>query len=1127
MLSSLLIALLPALQDPTPVQPAPASDPPGPPTATAPLKAPLKVPLKVQAEQAVVTTFASLLTEGPLRAESWLVIDAVDGRGRRPVRPDAVFAAHLLDPNAPRPQSGQALTGERGEQTWSASEVAENGGPVDSGGYAYGRVVAPTFGVYMAKLTGAWQLYVNGRPHTGDAYRYGFPGVPVDLLEGPNDVHVTGGRGSFGLTFEPAEHAIFPGAFDMTVPDLVAGEEQAEVLVGLPLFSCSTEWLPGVAISVSPSSAFEPDFFRPLATALAPLTVANVPLTLRLREGVVPVVGENLSLELFVTWEGAERPLLVRRDLRVVERTAPRLVTFRSAIDDSIQEYGLREPLESSRSSAGLVVSLHGASVATRNQINAYSSKPDHAILTPTNRRPYGFDWQDWGREDVYECIEHYGAHDTTRRYLTGHSMGGHGTWHVAANDPDYWAAIAPSAGWQSFDTYGSRPEGALRDLWHTADSASRTIDKIAALAELPTFILHGDADSTVPVSEAREMERLLREAGAENLSVHYEPGAGHWWDGDRARGADCVDWPGIWELFETVRREPGMERGPSALAHSFKRAYSNGFVLVVGTAGDAAMDEALLDQARYDALSWSYRARGRAPLVTDEEFLEHPELFEGRNWLLYGNRVNNLAWQQALAGTQAPANWVTGSSSEDTAMGLTAEVFERPGKSELQVSLWRSASVRAARLHSTLAHFVSGAGVPSHFQIDSDVLREGDDGVVSAGWRGADGQIGSNPLAFSEDVQPRRHLPPNGDGIRGYGAALAAMPSADGVARVAVGSPWAGAGGFIECYAFPDEDPLWVAEGVPDETLGRFIVAVEDQDEDGVPDLYTRGDVRRQRWGASASARHGLLLSGATGERLSVTDYPGWALLEDTLGAPVVQKTEHPERVVLGYVPGGTGAVAPNLTGVLSVLRRLSDAESTLPRPLAYPAGFRVPETMGPGPDEGGEIYQVRFLPGVLVPGRSEATGVFMVNGAEDLHSRVWFIDPVTGAVVWSSRQQYGQSPPKAGTPAESATAWTDGERHVVALGSGSLGNSVGIYDLRDGELSVLNVYGDWEWDGDDFGAAVAFLPALPSDASPVPRLLVSSPQTPGGYKGDESSLFVLEWTGEKWKLRTWATRS
>ena len=33
--------------------------------------------------------------------------------------------------------------------------------------------------------------------------------------------------------------------------------------------------------------------------------------------------------------------------------------------------------------------------------------------------------------------------------------MGGHGTWHVGVTFPDRFAAIAPSAGWVSFWSYG------------------------------------------------------------------------------------------------------------------------------------------------------------------------------------------------------------------------------------------------------------------------------------------------------------------------------------------------------------------------------------------------------------------------------------------------------------------------------------------------------------------------------------------------------------------------------------------------------------------------------------------------------------------------------------------------
>ncbi len=690
-----------------------------------------------------------------LRPTQWLVIDSIDERGRRPVRPDAVFAAHLLDPASPPPQVGQELTGESGTAQWHAAPAGEAGGPIEGGAYAFCALIAPHDGVYLARLSGAWQLYVNGRPHLGDAYRYGFAGVPVELHAGANQIYVTGARGAFDLEFTPATDPVLVCIEDMTLPDVVARARPADgsiergsngkLLVGLPMFSCSAQPLSGLAVSVGPNGAFEPGFFRPLESVVQPLAPVSVTLELECQADLDPAPGERLPLELFVSWSGSTRPLIVRTELQVKQREAPRLVTFRSAIDDSVQEYGLREALESPRDAAGLVVSLHGASVEARNQIEAYSSKAQLGIVAPTNRRPYGFDWQDWGRMDVYEVIEHYGAHDARRRYLTGHSMGGHGTWHLAANDPGLWSAIAPSAGWQSFDTYGSRPQGALREVWHAADAASRTIDHIDALAQLPIFLLHGADDETVPAQEAHDMERLLRAASAELLEVHYEPGVGHWWDGERAPGADCVDWPGIWDLFERAPRtaRPQLRTlgadAPEPLRNSFKRAFSNRFVLVVGTAGDAALDEALLDQARFDAQGWWYRANGSAPLLTDEFVASHPESLRDRNWVLYGDARSNLAWEQLSAGSLIARARDEGALES----ALVLDVFEQAGR---QIGCFRSEDTSGARLHSTLAHFVSGAGFPDHLALSARVLIEGDGGVVSAGWRSEGGELRSAP---------------------------------------------------------------------------------------------------------------------------------------------------------------------------------------------------------------------------------------------------------------------------------------------------------------------------------------------------------------------------------------------
>ena len=72
-------------------------------------------------------------------------------------------------------------------------------------------------------------------------------------------------------------------------------------------------------------------------------------------------------------------------------------------------------------------------------QAEAYAPKPGLHIVAPTNRRPYGFDWEDWGRLDAIEVLDlaqrDFGT-DPRRTYLTGHSMGGHGTWHLGVTFP-------------------------------------------------------------------------------------------------------------------------------------------------------------------------------------------------------------------------------------------------------------------------------------------------------------------------------------------------------------------------------------------------------------------------------------------------------------------------------------------------------------------------------------------------------------------------------------------------------------------------------------------------------------------------------------------------------------------
>jgi len=189
-------------------------------------------------------------------------------------------------------------------------------------------------------------------------------------------------------------------------------------------------------------------------------------------------------------------------------------------------------------------------------QADAYEAKSWGDIVAPTNRRPYGFDWEDWGRLDAMEVLRHAREElhsDPARLYLTGHSMGGHGTWSIGATFPGQFAAIGASAGWISFQSYaGARPPSnptPVEAMLARAASPSDTLALERNYAQEGVYILHGSADDNMPVTEARTMRQRLA-LFHQDFRYHEQPGAGHWWDVSDEPGTDCVDWAPMFDFF-------------------------------------------------------------------------------------------------------------------------------------------------------------------------------------------------------------------------------------------------------------------------------------------------------------------------------------------------------------------------------------------------------------------------------------------------------------------------------------------------------------------------------------------------------------------------------------------------
>jgi hypothetical protein len=340
-----------------------------------------------------------------LAPEGWLVLPAVDDRGRRPFRPDAVFARYLLDAASPPPCEGESLTGETGEEaTWEWREAGGGGSPGGGIAWAWATLESPTEQVLLADLQGASTLFVNGMGFVGDVYRFGFRGVPVALKKGENTVVVTGIRGAFRFAFhEPEGEALLAG-WDRTLPDLVPGEDDIGPL-GLLVVN-ATNQPAALRLDVAADPVFEPA--RQALRVLQPLEVAKVAVPQVVRPGASPPEGVGSLVRPATLRRGEQVADRARIDLRIVEAHAPRRRTILSRIDGTTQFYGVLRPSEGGDeefAETSLVLSLHGAGVDALGQVASYSAKPDFWHVAPTNRRPFGFDWQDWGRMDAYDVL--------------------------------------------------------------------------------------------------------------------------------------------------------------------------------------------------------------------------------------------------------------------------------------------------------------------------------------------------------------------------------------------------------------------------------------------------------------------------------------------------------------------------------------------------------------------------------------------------------------------------------------------------------------------------------------------------------------------------------------------------
>ena len=442
---------------------------------------------------------------------------------------------------------------------WSNAEFDENGSLTNSASAI--QYVATLFEVdeptsIVVQADRAYRLWLDGRRRPGDIY--GGVGVRLAYHVEPGEhwivVQSEGRRGAPTVRAWTTPDPVTFATSDQTMPDLVAGSDDVQYL-GIAGLVTGGEPLSPVRFRVVGDGTFEETVLT--TPGLGPGATTQWPFELRPTDAWPDV--ETVEVTVQVEAPQLENSIRTTLEVPIVQPGTTWRRTRYSGVDNSVQYAGIVPPSgEEPADGWGMVLSLHGASVQGIGQARSYSQKEWAYVVAPTNRRPFGFDWEVWGRLDALEALEdakdRFG-HDPTRVHVTGHSMGGHGTWQLGSLFPTLFATVGPSAGWNSFYSYTGEtvPGGVFARSQASSVSSNYGTTNLVNRA---VYVIHGDADDNVPVREARDWVALL-DPIVDDLEYHEQPGAGHWWDGDASPGADCVDWPPLFDTMEDRRLDP------------------------------------------------------------------------------------------------------------------------------------------------------------------------------------------------------------------------------------------------------------------------------------------------------------------------------------------------------------------------------------------------------------------------------------------------------------------------------------------------------------------------------------------------------------------------------------------
>ncbi|KAI8515053.1 hypothetical protein Bbelb_076440 [Branchiostoma belcheri] len=348
------------------------------------------------------------------------------------------------------------------------------------------------------------------------------------------------------------------------LPDLLDGRVLGHV-IPLPIANHHpTHWIKNIRISLVKQeggpkvSINQPEISRRFSVAPGQVRIHDVYITAN--EGVSSVKTSCQDMKLTLQVSGSEgNTQVITISLRCRTYGQSFVFTFLDH-DGSVQHAAAIPPLQDCVTSrCPVLLTHHGTGVSAQNQADSY-------------KRMEGGDWK-FGIETAWTLAPtRHGAHnwegpgaltsmtalhrlqelvesaswiqnkvDLQRVIFAGHSMGGHGAWHLATRHADRALAVVSLAGWIKKEEYGDSNVFFRHDIsTSTADPSVKAIMEaciaendadrhVSNLQGVPVLTRIGADDRTVHPFFVRRMYRLLQETGL-NVTYSELPKKEHWW---------------------------------------------------------------------------------------------------------------------------------------------------------------------------------------------------------------------------------------------------------------------------------------------------------------------------------------------------------------------------------------------------------------------------------------------------------------------------------------------------------------------------------------------------------------------------------------------------------------------